>query len=154
MFLNQPHNSARYVKTIFSVSGSGEELFCEADHEALYFASALALYKYNTLVNGRKIGAQNFIKLRWHVIQVFKWVVHGKTDVPHPSSGKADAYAQKIIKALSAEDKSYTKQFEQCQHIINLTGLPSDDALKRGKFTADLLHKATEYLAKQSKGKQ
>lgn len=151
MFLNQPHNSARYVKTIFSASGSGEDLFCETDHEALYLASALTLYKYNTLVNGRKIGAQNFIKLRWHIIQVFKWVVHGKTDVPPPSSGKADAYAQKIIRALSAEDKSYTKQFEQCQEIIQLTGIPSDDALKRGKFTADLVQKAAEYLAKQSK---
>ncbi|MCX2706123.1 AIPR family protein [Pseudomonas sp. DCB_BG] len=144
MILNQAHHSARYVKEIFSTSG--KELFCDTDHESLYYASALALYKYNTLVNGRKNGAQNFIKLRWHIIQVYKWVVHGKTDIPVPSSKAAEEYANKIIQSLTAEDKPYIDHFITCQQIIKSTGTPSADSLKRGKFTADLLNKANEYF--------
>ncbi|QXH55128.1 AIPR family protein [Pseudomonas maumuensis] len=147
MFLNQPHNSARYVKEIFS--SSGEDLFCDTDHESLYYASALALYKYNTLVNGRKNGAHNFIKLRWHVIQVYKWVVHGKTEMPSPSSNAAEAYANKIIASLLSEDRAYMEKFIVCQDIIKEAGKPSADALKRGKFTADLLQKANEYFARK-----
>ncbi|POA64166.1 MULTISPECIES: AIPR family protein [Pseudomonas] len=151
MLLNQPHNSARYVKAIFTTSG--KDLFCDSDHESLYYASALALYKYNTLVNGRKIGAQNFITLRWHIIQVFKWVVHGKTEMPVPGSKAADAYAKKIITSLTSDKKPYVNQFEVCQQIIKDTGKPSTDALKRGKFTSDLLNKANEYFANQAKNK-
>lgn len=145
MVLNQAHHSARYVKEIFSTSGN--ELFCDNDHESLYYASALALYKYNTLVNGRKNEAQNFIKLRWHVIQVYKWVVHGKTEIPAPSSKAAEEYANKIILSLTAEDKPYMEHFITCQKIIRSTGTPSTDSLKRGKFTADLINKANEYFA-------
>ncbi|EFQ66028.1 hypothetical protein PFWH6_0301 [Pseudomonas fluorescens WH6] len=149
MVLNQPHNSARYVKEIFS--SSGKDLFCDADHESLYYASALALYKYNTLVNGRKNGAHNFIKLRWHVVQVYKWVVHGKTDMPIPSSKAAEGYANNIISSLLSEDKVYIDKFQICQEIIKATGKPTADAIKRGKFTADLLQKANEYFVNQAK---
>lgn len=149
MVLNQPHNSARYVKEIFS--SSGDELFCDADHESLYYASALALYKYNTLVNGRKNGAHNFIKLRWHVIQVYKWVVHGKVEMPLPSSKAADEYANKVISSLLSEDKAYIDKFQTCQDIILAVGKPTSDAIKRGKFTADLVQKAGEYFAKKAK---
>ncbi|MFA0970740.1 AIPR family protein [Pseudomonas amygdali] len=149
MVLNQPHNSARYVKEIFS--SSGDNLFCDADHESLYYASALVLYKYNTLVNGRKNGAHNFIKLRWHVVQVYKWVVHGKTEMPIPSSKAAEGYANNIIASLLSEDKTYIDKFQICQEIIKNTGKPTADAIKRGKFTADLLQKANEYFAHQPK---
>ncbi|MCS4258746.1 AIPR protein [Pseudomonas protegens] len=145
MVLNQPHHSARYVKEIFSTSA--KDLFCDNDHESLYYASALALYKYNTLVNGRKNGAQNFIKLRWHIIQVYKWVVHGKTEVPAASSKAAEEYANKIILSLTEEAKPYMEHFITCQEIITSTGTPSTDSLKRGKFTADLINKANEYFA-------
>lgn len=152
LVLNQPHNSARYVKEIFSSSGT--DLFCDADHESLYYASALALYKYNTLVNGRKNGAHNFIKLRWHVVQVYKWVVHGKTEMPVPSSKAAEGYANQIISSLLSEDKAYIDKFQICQEIIKDTGAPTSDAIKRGKFTADLIQKSNEYFMSQVKIKR
>ena len=108
MFLNQPHNSARYVKTIFSASG--ESLFKEDDHESYYYASALALYKYQTMINGRKNEAHTYIKLRWRIIQMFKWFCHGKMDVPLPGARKAEAYANKLIETLNSDNKSYVKR--------------------------------------------
>lgn len=146
MYLNQPHNSSRYVKTIFSTSDGN--LFQETDHESYYYCAALALYKYQALINGRAIGAHNYLKLRWHVIQVFKWVVHGKFDFPPANSRKADAYAGKIIGVLNSEDKLYMGVFQKCQDIIDSVGFPTDDALKRGKFTQDLMQATERFLVK------
>ena len=148
MFLDIPHNSARYVKTIFSING--DNLFKEDDHESYYYASSLALYKYQTLINGRKIGAQNYIKMRWHIIQIFKWLCHNKIETHLPNSKKADAYANKIINILNSENKAYIKVFENCQNLINSIGYPSEDALKRGRFT-QLLMTATAKQVSETK---
>lgn len=136
MFMNQPHNSARYVRAIFAVSG--DNLFREDDHEDYYYCSTLALYKYQTLINGRKIGAQNYLKLRWHIIQAFKWFAHGKYPVPEPNSRKAPAYAKKIIDILQSDDRAYISIFEKCQEAIDEVGFPTKDSMKRGKFSQDL----------------
>lgn len=144
MFLDFPHNSARYVAKIFTVGQ--EALFCEDDHESYYYAACLTLYKYQVLINSKKIGAQNYLKLRWHIIQLFKWICHGKMDVPKPNSNKAEAYATKIISTLTSDDKAYVKIFERCQKIVDSVGFPTDDALKRGKFSSDLMVAAEKYL--------
>lgn len=149
MFLDLPHNAARYVATIFSASG--DNLFREGDHEAYYYAACLALYKYQTLINGRKIGAQNYIKARWHVIQLFKWLCVGEMDTPAPNSKKAEAYALKLIDALNSETKSYIKVFERCQKIIDELGFPTDDELKRARFAQETMAAARQVLAKKGK---
>lgn len=136
MFLNQPHNSARYVRSIFSVGGDG--IFKEDDHESFYYCAVLALYKYQTLINGKKYGAHNYLKVRWHIIQVFKWLAAGNMKVPEPNSKRADAYASKLIDILHSEDKAYIKIFEKCQKVIDAVGMPTPDSLKRGKFSQDL----------------
>lgn len=146
MFLNIPHYSARYVSKIFSASG--KNLFQESDHEAYYYASCLALYKYQTLINSSKIGARNYVKVRWHIIQIFKWICHGKMETPPPNSKKAEAYAAKIISLLNSDDKQYVRVFEKCQKIIDAIGLPSDEALKRDRFTQEVVAEAAKHIEK------
>lgn len=136
MFLNQPHNSARYVRAIFSAGG--EAIFKEDDHESLYYCATLALYKYQTLINGKKNGAHNYLKVRWHVIQLFKWLALGTMKVPEANSKRVDAYVSKLIDILHSENKAYIKIFEKCQSIIDEVGMPTADSLKRGKFSQDL----------------
>jgi hypothetical protein len=148
MFLDVPHNSARYVSTIFTVSG--DSLFKDHDHEAYYYAAALALYKYQTLINGQRIGARNFVKVRWHITQLFKWICHGNMDVPPPNSRKAESYASKLIQSLTADERRYVKVFEKCQEIVNEVGLPSDDALKRARFSNELATAARRHLESSS----
>lgn len=147
MFLELPHNAARYVATIFS--SSGDRLFREEDHESYYYVSCLALYKYQTLINGRKIGAQNYIKVRWHIIQLFKWLSTGSMDAPQPNSRKAEEYASQLINALSAEKRSYIKVFERCQEIIDAVGFPTDDEIKRAKFGQEIMNAAKSALQKR-----
>jgi len=146
MFLDLPHNAARYVATIFSASG--ERLFREDDHESYYYAACLALYKYQTLINGRKNNAQNYIKFRWHIIQLFKWMCTGSMDTPPPNSRKAQAYASKLIESLNSGSRSYIKTFERCQKIVDDVGFPTDDELKRGKFTQELQVRARTALSR------
>ncbi|WP_437529807.1 AIPR family protein [Sorangium sp. So ce726] len=144
MFLDMPHNSARYVSTIFSVSGP--QLFCENDHEAYYYVAALALYKYQNLINGNRIGARNYIKVRWHIIQMFKWICHGTTDTPVANSKKAEAYAAALIETLTSESNEYVRIFEHCQKIVDTVGHPTDDMLKRSRFAADLMGEVQKQL--------
>lgn len=146
MFLDLPHNSARYVAKIFSASA--DLLFKEDDHESYYYAACLTLYKYQTLINGKKIGAPEYTKARWHIIQVFKWLCCGTTDIPPPNSKKAETFARKLIDALNDESKSYIKTFEKCQRIVDTVGLPTDDELKRARFGQDLLAETKKQLAK------
>lgn len=149
MFLNQAHNSARYVKTIFSQSGNN--IFKEDDHESYYYCSALALYKYQTLINGRRINAPNYLKLRWHIIQLYKHFVHNKVDFPLASSNKAEVYARKIIESLNSPEKKYIKIFEKCQSVIDSIHVESEDDFKTNKFTAEVHKKLEEALKKQPK---
>ena len=151
MFLDLPHNAARYVATIFSASG--DNLFREEDHESYYYVACLALYKYQTLINGRKSNAQNYIKFRWHIIQLFKWMCTGSIETPPPNSKKAQAYATKLIDALNSESRSYIKTFERCQKIVDEVGFPTDDELKRGKFTQELYSAAKSTLTKGKSSK-
>lgn len=147
MFLNLPHNSARYVATIFSYNG--DNLFREDDHESYYYVACLTLYKYQTLINGRKINAQNYIKVRWHIIQLFKWFCVGTMETPAPNSKKASSYALKVIDVLNSESRSYIKIFERCQKIIDAVGFPTDDELKRAKFMNEITLLAKAQLSRK-----
>lgn len=144
-YLNQPHNASRYVKTIFT--STGDKLFNNDDCEALYYASALTYYKYNTLINGKKINANNYKKYKWHVIQLFQWFVHGKVESMQGNSKKAEKYADKVIKVLNSKDKKYIAIFKKCHQLIdNLPVVPTDDQIKRIKFTNELREHAVKMI--------
>jgi hypothetical protein len=146
-YLNQPHNASRYVKTIFT--STGESLFKIDDNESLYYSSALTYYKYNTLINGKKAYANNYKRYKWHVIQLFQWVVHGKVESVPTNSKRADAYAKKVISILTSKDKKYIKVFESCHKIIDsIQPPPTDDQIKRSKFTNELMLKAKKIICK------
>lgn len=148
MFLDVPHNSSRYVKAIFSATS--DNIYKEDDHESYYYASCLALYKYQTLINGRKIGSSTFVKRRWHVLYAFKWLCHKKMDVPPSNSNKADGYAKKIIEILQSEDKKYISLFQKAQDLVGLIDNPTDDELKRAKYTNLIREAAIRQLSNSS----
>jgi len=101
MFLNSPYSSARYVSKIFDTQK--DNLFKENDQEAPYYTSAFTLYRYNSLVNGKKINAQSYVLLRWHILQIFKHVVHKKVEDVKPNSTKMNTYCNEIIRVLQSK---------------------------------------------------
>ena len=147
MFLNQPHNSARYVSKIFDIQK--EELFKDSDNEVAYYVAALTHYRFNSLVNSRKYGANKYSSLRWHIYQIFKFLIHGKIEDIKPNSNKMDIYCQKIIKQLTSPAKEYENIFKQCIKIIDSIEFPTRDTLKRAKYNQDLLEATKAYLKKR-----
>lgn len=145
MFLNIPHNSFRYVKMIFSTSG--DRLFRENDHESYYYAACLCFYKYQTLINGKRNNAHNYAKRKWHILQMYKWLCHNTMNMPNPDSNKADSYAQTIIQSLLSKEK-YIDIFNRAQEIIDTIGSPTDDELKRQKFTSSLMEMVKENITR------
>ena len=144
MFLDQPHNSARYVTKIFDVQK--DELFKLDDHEAPYYTSALAHYKFSSMINSKKSDANKYSFLRWHIFFIFKHVIHGKVENIKSNSNKIDKYCSKIINILSSSDKKYEYYFQECFNIIDSIELPTRDSIKRGKYQSDLLTATTSYL--------
>jgi len=107
------------------------------------------MYKFNTLYNGRRENANLYKKYRWHIIQLFMWVVHGNVESIQPNSKKASKYATKVIKELSSSDKKYTAAFKKCFEIIDsLDYSPTNDQIKRPRFTSELRKHAEAYLSK------
>ena len=151
MFLNEPFNSARYVSKIFEIKK--EDLFKDSDEESMYYSSALTLYRFNNLVNIKKNNAQKYVYLRWHIIQLFKLVVHKDINNVKPNSNTAKKYCESIIKKLNSKGRNYEEIFEHCYKIIDSIPFPTKDILKRPKYNNDLLTAAKKYIKDNLKKK-
>ena len=147
MCLNQPYNSARYVSRIFEIQR--DNLFKDSDQESLYFASALCLYKFNSLINSRKFNANKYSFLKWHIISIYKHLVNSKLEDIKPNSTKASKYASAIINSLTSESKIYEKIFQDCFKIINKLDFPTKDTIKRAKYSTDLNVEVEKFLKKK-----
>ena len=144
MFLDQPHNSSRYVAKIFEIQG--DNLFKETDQEISYYVSALTHYKLNSLINSKKLNANTHSALRWHVLFIFKHLVHGEIKNIQPNSKAMNKYCEKILTILTSSDKKYEHSFQECFNVINSIAYPSKDVLKRAKYQSDLLEATRIYL--------
>lgn len=144
MFLNNPHNSSRYLSQIFEIQK--DNLFLDSDQEAFYFASALCAYKLNNYLNSKKNNVKEFSYLRWHIINIYKHLVIRKIEDIKPNSTKSSTYAKKIIATLISSDKKYEKIFNECFEVIRSIEIPSRDTIKRAKYNSDLIKATANYL--------
>lgn len=143
VFKLRPHDASRYVKKVLNTS---DIVFDDKDNECAYHCAAYICYKFNTLINGRKNDAPKYNRLRWHIAMLYPWVVFGKAETPDPSSKKITAYCDKVLKTLLNEE--YIENFKTCQRIIDSIEMPTDDQIKRGKYTSELKDAAEKYLNK------
>jgi len=150
MFLDQPHNSARYVAKIFEIQG--ESLFKETDQEISYYIAALTHYKLNSLINSKKLDANTHSSLRWHVLFIFKHLVHKEVKSVQPNSKNMSKYCEKILSVLTSSDRKYEQYFQECFDIINSIAYPSRDVLKRAKYHSDLLEATRIHLQPKEQG--
>ncbi|KJT57238.1 Abortive phage infection protein AIPR [Salmonella enterica subsp. enterica serovar Heidelberg str. 622737-12] len=93
-----------------------------------------------------KNDAPKYNRLRWHIAMLYPWVVFGKVETPDPSSKKITAYCDKVLKTLLNEE--YIENFKTCQRIIDSIEMPTDDQIKRGKYTSELKEAAEKFLNK------
>jgi hypothetical protein len=67
-------------------------------------------------------------------------------ETPLPNSKKAENYASKIVDLLNSENKGHIKIFEKAQKIIDGVAFPTDDELKRARFTQELMLAVTKNI--------
>lgn len=142
VFRLRPHDASRYVKKVLKTT---DIAFNEMDNEYAYYCSAYICYKYNTLINGRKQDAQKYNRLRWHVAMLYPSVVIGKVDTPEPSAKKITKFCDKILESFKTD--KYLENFKICQEIIESTEIPTDDQIKRARYTNELKDAAILYLS-------
>ncbi|HHL2709836.1 TPA: AIPR family protein [Yersinia enterocolitica] len=149
VFKFRPHDASRYVKKV--LNGNDEIVFVDKDNECAYYCSAYICYKFNAMINGRKNDAQKYNRLRWHIAMLYPWVVHGKVEGIDPGAKKITKYCDKIISTFMSED--YIEYFKICQNIIDSIELPTDDQIKRAKYSNELRAAAEAYLTAKPKVK-
>lgn len=143
VFKMRPHDASRYVKKVLNTDG----IVFEDDHnECAYYCAAYICYKFNTLINGGKNDARKYNKFRWHIAMLYPWIATNKTENIPPSSKKITNYCDKILKTFNTE--KYMEIFTTCQSIIDSIELPSNDQIKRGRYTNDLREAAEKWISK------
>lgn len=137
MFLRRPDLSFKYPKRMYEDFGS--RIFNEENREIIYYASALALYRFHLLTSNNAI-PQNMKRFKWHIIPLAAAIIAGK-DVPQMGSRKMDAYAQKIIDKFNHHSPEGTAVFTKAVDIVNSLGEITNDRLKRQAVLDELLAK-------------
>jgi len=100
MFLDNPSGvSGRYGTIAKNV---GNKIFKRADRQAIYYTSALALYRIEALLNNSSI-EKKFWKTRYHAMMLLRIIVGGE-ELPKFNQKKMDEYCQKILDVLNDEN--------------------------------------------------
>ncbi|BES69707.1 AIPR family protein [Marinobacter nanhaiticus D15-8W] len=135
MFVRRPDLSFKYPKRMYEDFGA--KIFNEGNREIIYYASALALYRFHLLTSNNTI-PQNMRRFKWHILPLAAALVAGK-DVPPLGSKKMDAYAQKIIDKFSHHSAEGTAIFTKAVGIIESLGEITNDRLKRQAVLDEML---------------
>jgi hypothetical protein len=133
MFLRRPDLAYKYPKQMYEQLG--ERIFAEKNKESIYYAAALALYRFH-LLRSNGVIAKNLGKFKWHLIALVAELIGGG-NIPELNSRAAEKYAGKLIEALSRHDKS-VPYFRQAAAAVEALAPISDDRLKRGAILEEM----------------
>jgi hypothetical protein len=137
MFLHRPDLAFKYPKQMYELFGA--RIFHEGNREIIYYASALALYRFHLLTSNSTL-PQNMRRFKWHILPLASAIVAGK-DMPQLGSRKMDMYAQKIIDKFLHHGTEGTAVFAQAIDIVNSLGEVTNDRLKRQSVLDEMLAK-------------
>lgn len=126
MFLRRPDLAYKYPKRMYEQLG--EKIFSDKNKESIYYAAALALYRFH-LLRSNGVVAKNLARVKWHLIALVAELICGE-QAPELNSKAADKYALKLIDVLSRHDKS-VPYFKQAAAAAESMAPITDDRLKR-----------------------
>lgn len=137
MFLDKPHDvSGRYGTVARNV---GTKLFRENHKPILYYVSALALFRFESLIKQKKI-EQKYRKARYHAIMLFKYVVGGKETPKYYNSRAMETYCDRIRVALNTPDRCESVFAKILEYIASREDIPyADRKVFERKETTDVL---------------
>lgn len=142
MFLNNPHGVSGQYGTI--ARNVGNRLFKSSDKSIIYYTSALAMYRIETLMKSTTID-KKYWRTRYHAIMLLRIVVSGE-EIPRFNARKMESYCQKILNVLN-NDVLCPKYFRAIvKYIAEETELVIDDrkTFERKDSTDYLISKSTD----------
>ncbi|MGE8271328.1 MAG: AIPR family protein [Stenotrophomonas geniculata] len=133
MLLKRPDLAYKYPKQMYEQLG--EKIFAERNKESLYYAAALALYRFH-LLRSNGVIAKNLGRFKWHLIALVADLIAG-SNTPDLSSRTIERYSQRLIEVLSRHDSS-VPYFKAAAAVIESLAPVSDDRLKRGAILEEM----------------
>lgn len=133
MFLGHPHQASRYYGTL--LKSIETKIFVPGHSLVAYYASALALYRFESLVRKRNIDSK-YRPFKYHILGIVRMQVQG-VDMPAMSSNKFEKYCQEVVKALQ-DEKSCVTVFQNAITALDsiLGGNYGRDKAKDGSLVA------------------
>lgn len=101
MFLGLAHQASRYYGTLLKTSGA--KIFVSGHPPVAYYTSALALYRFESLVR-KKVIDPKYRPFKYHLLAIARVKAAG-ADMPKMESNKFERYCGRILKELQDETK-------------------------------------------------
>ncbi len=127
MYLRRPDLAFKYPKQMYE--NYGEQIFDEHNREAVYYSSALVLYRIHVLTSGSNI-TSHARKYKWHVLALVSAIVAGK-EVPRLNSKAIENYSDKIVDLFQVQSNRINAILTKAVEIINSLGEITNDRLKK-----------------------
>lgn len=135
MFLGYPHQASRYYGTLLNtVEG---KIFIDGHPLSAYYASALALYRFESLVRKRAIDAK-YRPFKYHLLALVRMEAAG-VEMAAMTSNRFKRYCEKLIKTLQ-DDAKCTAAFTSA--LATLDSLLAGDYSRDNAKDAKLLGRA------------
>jgi hypothetical protein len=114
MFLGLPHQASRYYGTL--LKSIEKKIFAPGHPPIAYYASALALYRFEALVRKKAINAK-YRPFKYHLLAIIRILAAG-SEVPQMSSNKFEKYCEGLVAALQDENKC-TNLFQKALSVLD-----------------------------------
>lgn len=138
MFLELPHQASRYYGTLLN---SIESKIFVSDHSPVaYYASALALYRLESLFRRRVLDSR-YRPFKYHLLPLARLIVVGETK-DRMNSNKFDKYCEKVASTFQ-NDKNSASAFTKATKVL--------DSVLSGDYARDKAKEATLFLNASSK---
>lgn len=135
MYLRRPDLAFRYPKQMYE--SHGDRIFDKDNEEAIYYSSALVLYRIHVLTSSSSI--TNYArKYKWHVLAVVGALVGGK-EVPPLNSRAVEKYAERIIEQFQVQSEQVNETLTRAVDLITGVGEVTNDRLKRQAIMEEIL---------------
>lgn len=135
VLLGLPHQASRYYGTLQSNIES--KIFVPGHPAVAYYASALALYRFEALVRRKQIPSK-YRPFKYHLIAIVRMQIAGAS-MPAMTANKFEKYCDSVVAVLK-DDKKCVTSFQSAISIINQV-LADDFSRDRAK-DASLLNLA------------
>jgi hypothetical protein len=114
MFLRLPHQASRYYGTLLkTIEG---KIFVPGHPAVAYYASALALYRFESLVRRRTIDAK-YRPFKYHILAIVRMRL-ASIEIPPMGSNRFERYCDDVVASLR-NDQRCTSAFQDAVGILD-----------------------------------